>query len=143
MSLLLFRIAAALCFLAVALGAFGAHSLKGVLEANGTLEAGRLLCFTTSRMGSRCSRWRCMAGRIGRVLLARVGRGSFQRESLPARADEYSLAGRDHAARRALFSGGLGVADLRAAALILLFESLSASRSRCYVPLRKHVRRFP
>jgi uncharacterized membrane protein YgdD (TMEM256/DUF423 family) len=39
MSLTLFRIAAALCFLAVALGAFGAHSLKGMLEANGTLDA--------------------------------------------------------------------------------------------------------
>ncbi len=38
-SLLLFRIAAALCFLAVALGAFGAHSLKAILEANGTVEA--------------------------------------------------------------------------------------------------------
>ena len=36
---ILFRLAAALCFLAVALGAFGAHGLKGVLEANGTLEA--------------------------------------------------------------------------------------------------------
>jgi uncharacterized membrane protein YgdD (TMEM256/DUF423 family) len=30
----LFRIAAALCFLAVALGAFGAHALKGTLTAN-------------------------------------------------------------------------------------------------------------
>lgn len=39
MSVLLFRAAAALCFLAVALGAFGAHSLKATLEANGTLEA--------------------------------------------------------------------------------------------------------
>jgi uncharacterized membrane protein YgdD (TMEM256/DUF423 family) len=39
MSLTLFRIAAALCFLAVALGAFGAHSLKGTLEANGTVDA--------------------------------------------------------------------------------------------------------
>lgn len=38
MSPLLFRIAASLCFLAVALGAFGAHSLKAVLETNGTLE---------------------------------------------------------------------------------------------------------
>ena len=36
--MLLFRIAAALCFLAVALGAFGAHSLKGILSANDTLE---------------------------------------------------------------------------------------------------------
>lgn len=39
MSTSLFRIAATLCFLAVALGAFGAHSLKAILEANGTLEA--------------------------------------------------------------------------------------------------------
>ena len=30
----LFRIVAALCFLAVALGAFGAHALKGTLAAN-------------------------------------------------------------------------------------------------------------
>ena len=36
MSPLLFRIAAALCFLAVALGAFGAHAMKGTLEANDT-----------------------------------------------------------------------------------------------------------
>jgi uncharacterized membrane protein YgdD (TMEM256/DUF423 family) len=35
---MIFRIAAALCFLAVALGAFGAHSLKGVLQANGTAD---------------------------------------------------------------------------------------------------------
>lgn len=39
MSPALFRIAAALCFLAVALGAFGAHSLKSFLEGNNTLEA--------------------------------------------------------------------------------------------------------
>lgn len=38
MSLALFRIAAGLCFLAVALGAFGAHGLKALLQANGTLE---------------------------------------------------------------------------------------------------------
>jgi uncharacterized membrane protein YgdD (TMEM256/DUF423 family) len=35
MSILLFRIAAALCFLAVALGAFGAHSLRSTLERHG------------------------------------------------------------------------------------------------------------
>lgn len=35
MSILFVRIAAALCFLAVALGAFGAHWLKPTLEANG------------------------------------------------------------------------------------------------------------
>ena len=34
-----FRIAAALCFLAVALGAFGAHSLRSTLETHGMLDA--------------------------------------------------------------------------------------------------------
>ena len=38
MSISLFRIAAALCFLAVALGAFGAHSLKPTLELRGMLD---------------------------------------------------------------------------------------------------------
>jgi uncharacterized membrane protein YgdD (TMEM256/DUF423 family) len=38
MSISLFRIAAALCFLAVALGAFGAHSLKSTLELYGMLD---------------------------------------------------------------------------------------------------------
>jgi uncharacterized membrane protein YgdD (TMEM256/DUF423 family) len=35
----LFRIAAAFCFIAVALGAFGAHALKASLAANGMLDA--------------------------------------------------------------------------------------------------------
>ena len=39
MSPALFRIATGLCFLAVALGAFGAHALKPLLEANGTHDA--------------------------------------------------------------------------------------------------------
>lgn len=34
----LFRVAAILCFLAVALGAFGAHSLKNILAASGMIE---------------------------------------------------------------------------------------------------------
>ena len=38
MSSSLFRIAAALCFIAVALGAFGAHSLKSTLELHGMLD---------------------------------------------------------------------------------------------------------
>src|SRR4029078_11430750 len=37
MSVVLFRIAAVLCFLAVALGAFGAHSVRSTLEARGIL----------------------------------------------------------------------------------------------------------
>jgi len=39
MSILLFRIAAILCFLAVALGAFGAHGLRSTLEAHAMLDA--------------------------------------------------------------------------------------------------------
>ena len=38
MSILLFRIAAALCFLAVALGAFGAHGLRSMLEERGMID---------------------------------------------------------------------------------------------------------
>jgi uncharacterized membrane protein YgdD (TMEM256/DUF423 family) len=38
MPLLFFRIAAALCFVAVALGAFGAHSLRSMLETHGMLD---------------------------------------------------------------------------------------------------------
>ena len=38
MSILFFRIAAALCFLAVALGAFGAHWLRSTIESHDMLE---------------------------------------------------------------------------------------------------------
>jgi uncharacterized membrane protein YgdD (TMEM256/DUF423 family) len=38
MSIWLFRIAAALCFLPVALGAFGAHSLRSTLEARAMVD---------------------------------------------------------------------------------------------------------
>ena len=38
MNSMLFRTAAALCFLAVALGAFGAHALKDTLQANAMSE---------------------------------------------------------------------------------------------------------
>src|SRR5215831_20101419 len=39
MSVLFLRIAAALCFVAVAVGAFGAHGLRSTLEARGMLDA--------------------------------------------------------------------------------------------------------
>jgi len=38
MAITLFRIAAALCFLAVGLGAFGAHALKATLQESGMLD---------------------------------------------------------------------------------------------------------
>src|SRR6202171_216356 len=37
-STLFFRIAAALCFLAVALGAFGAHALRSTIESHGMMD---------------------------------------------------------------------------------------------------------
>src|SRR5436190_14684701 len=45
MSVLLFRIAAVLCFLAVALGAFGAHSLRSTLESRGMLDVWNKVVF--------------------------------------------------------------------------------------------------
>ena len=39
MAIPLFRVAAVFCFLAVALGAFGAHGLRSTLEARGMLDA--------------------------------------------------------------------------------------------------------
>jgi uncharacterized membrane protein YgdD (TMEM256/DUF423 family) len=38
MPVILFRLAAALCFLAVALGAFGAHSLRSIIESHGMID---------------------------------------------------------------------------------------------------------
>ena len=38
MPMTLFRVAAALCFLAVGLGAFGAHALKATLQESGMLD---------------------------------------------------------------------------------------------------------
>jgi uncharacterized membrane protein YgdD (TMEM256/DUF423 family) len=38
MPVMLFRLAAALCFVAVALGAFGAHSLRSIIESHGMIE---------------------------------------------------------------------------------------------------------
>ena len=39
MTVILFRIAAAFCLLAVGLGAFGAHALKDALQSHGLLDA--------------------------------------------------------------------------------------------------------
>lgn len=76
MSLLFFRIAAMLCFLAVALGAFGAHSLKGTLQAHDMvnvwekavlyhfLHALALLVLASHEIGSRVPAILFMAGII-------------------------------------------------------------------------------
>ncbi|HEU0273417.1 MAG TPA: DUF423 domain-containing protein [Candidatus Udaeobacter sp.] len=74
MSTSLFRLAAALCFFAVALGAFGAHGLKQTLEAHGMLDvwnkavlyhfihAIALLILATYGAGNRSAWWLLFAG---------------------------------------------------------------------------------
>ena len=58
MSILLFRIVAALCFLAVALGAFGAHALRSTIESHGLLEVWNKAVLDNLIMPWRCSRFR-------------------------------------------------------------------------------------
>ena len=72
----LFRVAATLCFLAVGLGAFGAHALKGTLEANGLTDvwnkavlyqfvhALALLLLATLPGASRLACWLFLSGII-------------------------------------------------------------------------------
>ena len=74
MSILFFRFAAALCFLAVGLGAFGAHSLKATLESHGMLDvwnkavfyhfvhAVALLALSLARALNRRAWWLLFAG---------------------------------------------------------------------------------
>ena len=76
MSIALFRIAAALCFLAVALGAFGAHALRSTLEGRVTLStwntavlyhfihAIALLALALYGTGNRGAWWLLFAGII-------------------------------------------------------------------------------
>ncbi len=74
MNILFFRLGAALCFLAVALGAFGAHALRGTLQANDTTEVWKtavlyhfvhalaLLLLATIPGASRAASWLLLAG---------------------------------------------------------------------------------
>jgi hypothetical protein len=103
MSILLFRIAAALCFLAVALGAFGAHSLKQTLETHGMLDVWNkavLYHFVHA---------------LALLVVALCRHSHFQWQFVCDGADKFSLARSDYAHRRSLFSCRLGVAGDRAA----------------------------
>jgi uncharacterized membrane protein YgdD (TMEM256/DUF423 family) len=74
MSMLFVRIAAAFCFLAVALGAFGAHWLRSTIQAHGMLEvwnkavlyhlthAVALLVLALHGAGNRGAWWLLLAG---------------------------------------------------------------------------------
>jgi hypothetical protein len=96
MPLLFFRIAATLCFLAVAVGAFGAHSLKSTLETNGMLDCpGIRLCFIIS---FKCeSRYSCLRSTAQRIAVhggCFLPHFSFQREFICDGDHQSSLARR-------------------------------------------------
>ena len=112
MSILLVRIAAALCFLAVALGAFGAHALRSMLESHGMLDVWNkavlyhfihaIALFALALFGTanRGAWWLLFAG----IFL-------FSGSLYVMAAHQSSLAWRDHTARRPLFPSRLAVAD--------------------------------
>src|SRR5881398_950959 len=116
MSISLFRIAAALCFLAVALGAFGAHSLKSSLEMRGMLDvwnkavlyhfihAIALLVLALFGTINRGAWWLLFAGIF-------LFSGSLYVMALMAAA---GLARSSHSRGRPMFPCRLGVADHRA-----------------------------
>jgi uncharacterized membrane protein YgdD (TMEM256/DUF423 family) len=76
MSITLFRIAALLCFFAVALGAFGAHGWKSIIESHGLMDvwnkavlyhfvhATALLTLATWGVSNRGGWWLLFAGTI-------------------------------------------------------------------------------
>lgn len=76
MSILPFRIAAGLCFLAVALGAFGAHALRSTLDSHGMsdvwnkavlyhlVHAVALVALSSMRTHNRTAWWLLFAGII-------------------------------------------------------------------------------
>jgi len=76
MSILLVRLAATLCFFAVALGAFGAHALRSTIERHGLLDAWNkavlyhlahaigLLVLALSGTSNRAAWWLLFAGII-------------------------------------------------------------------------------
>ena len=114
----LFRIAAALCLLAVGLGAFGAHALKATLQSSGMLDVWNkavlyhflhgiaLLVLALHGAGNRVAYFLIAAGIV------------FFSGSLYALAlTQCPLAWRHHPDRRPLFSRRLGLAHHFAAAL--------------------------
>ena len=90
MSILFVRIAAALCFLAVALGAFGAHALKSTIESRGMLDvwnkavlyhffhAIALLVLALFGATNRGAWWLLFAGRTGTAVSPTVQRTTTQ-----------------------------------------------------------------
>lgn len=104
------RLAALMGFLAVTLGAFGAHGLKDLLAQNHTTaiwDKAVFYHFIHTVMLFLLAQRRPMPS--GPWLSLFVGILIFS-GSLPARGDECEMAGRDYAGWRAEFAGGVGVA---------------------------------
>ena len=118
MNSLLFRVAAALCFFGVALGAFGAHALKGTLQAHGTTDVWNkaVLYHFVHALAFLVLAALPVASRAASSLFF-VWDRAFQRQPLSPCPNEHKMARRDHAARRSLFPRWLGLSRRLAAAL--------------------------
>ena len=115
MSHLFFRIAAALCFLAVALGAFGAHRLKATLQAHemvGVWEKAVFYHFlhAIAILDARAA-WHQQPRTV--FLISRR-HTAVQRQPVRAGPNECSVARRHYSAWRTVFSRWLGVVSYRA-----------------------------
>jgi hypothetical protein len=113
------RIAAAAGFLAVALGAFGAHGLKNPAHAkrhDDDLGKSRVIPFHSRRNVVRAGGTKTFSRR--RVVEFSDGNRAFFRFALFAGGDERALAGCDHTIRRTGIFIWLGVVYLQKTALI-------------------------
>src|SRR5437867_5641498 len=118
MPALFFRIAAALCFLAVALGAFGARNLRSTLETHGMLDVwNKAVLYHFIHAIALLVLALFGATNRGAWLAPFCRHFSFQRKPIPNGVDPAvaGLAWTDHTPRRPLFSCRLGVAYHRAA----------------------------
>ena len=106
-----FRIAALVGFCAVALGAFGAHGLRALLEKMNTLAIWEKAVLYHLVHSGRADPCRASQAWIWRELDP-VFRGHrhFQREPLRARIHRSALARDDHTNWRPVLAGGLAVA---------------------------------
>ena len=142
MSILLFRIAAALCFLAVALGAFGAHGLRSTLEGRGMVDVWNKAVFyqfihaialLVLAFYGTVNRGACWLLLMGILLFS----GSLYLLAL----NKSPLAGSGYSLGRSLFPWRLGVAGSRTAKIELSVKRRAAVVSvRLGQPWRKPVR---
>ena len=122
MSILFPRIAAALCFLAIALGAFGAHWLKPTLEAHGLTDVWNKAVLYHFIHAIALFRTRALRNGESRcVVVAFYRHNYFQRKFVCDGADPAGagFVGRGHTAWRLVFFSRLGVVGYFAGQVIL------------------------